>query len=260
MEEPHLSFQHAAVKIVWANKLINDLDREVQAFIEHKPYSISLAPDSNGGGYILQVNLTKPIPHQIPCLLGDICHNLRASADFCWMGLRRKLDASPQKDTLPICSNAKGLETTAAKTFKDQVLTKVVDLLVNRVKSHHDFQAGGNILFAELNHLSNWQKHNMLIPTFGVTELGDNTVIKSNDGSIISLGRAKVRGRVAGIGGTHAEMTYDSEPTVKVFFEAKYLGGHRPIIGTLRNFVETSREIVETFCETWPSPSNPIFN
>lgn len=260
MEEPYISFHHAALKIKWAEKLIGDLDREIEAFMERKPYTISLSPDPNGGGYLLQVALTELIPYEVPCLIGDICLNLRASGDFCWMGLHRSIDPDTEKKTLPISTDAKGLKTTAGKTFKGEALTKVTKLLVDRVKSYYDFQAGGSIIFADLNHLSNWQKHNMLVPAFAVTELGDNTIIKSNDGSTIRLGRAKVNGRVAGIGGSHAEMTYDSEPTVQVFIKLKYLGTHEPIFSTLVSFREQMIQTLKAFCETFPSPDNPTFN
>lgn len=143
MIEPHISFWHAWLKIVWANKLISDLNAEIERFIERKPYKIALEPDRQRGGYIFDVRLTEHLPYTIPCLIGDICHNLRASSDFCWMGLLRSIDPNAAKKTLPIEPNAKGIETTVAKLFEGETLAKVMDLLVNRIKSHYDFEAGG---------------------------------------------------------------------------------------------------------------------
>ena len=258
--EPHLSFHHAGLKLIWANQLITNLNREIELFAERKPYRISLKPDPDGGGYLFQVGLVEAIPHTIPCLIGDICHNLRASADYCWMGLVRATNPNAEKTTLPICSNAKGIKTTAAQTFEGEALAKVVDLLMNRIKSHYDFEAGGNVGLANLNYLSNWQKHNMLVPSFGVTELGDNTIIKSNDGTIGDFSRAKVNGRMATIGGSEVEMTYDSEPTVQIFLKLKYLPFPQPVIVTLLDFRELMRQSLKAFCEIWPSDQNPRFD
>tara|TARA_R110002111_G_scaffold262881_1_gene342693 strand:- start:26718 stop:27248 length:531 start_codon:yes stop_codon:yes gene_type:complete len=176
------------------------------------------------------------------------------------MGMMRSLNPQAPKDTLPICSNAKGIKTIAEKTFEGEILVKILDLLVNRIKAHYDFQSGGNMMLADLNHLSNWQKHNMLVPSFAVTELGDNTIIKSDDGSRIDLSRAKVNGRIAQIGGSHAEMTYDSEPTVQVVINLKYLGGYQPINETLLDFHRLMVQSIQAFCEAFPSPHNPTFD
>ncbi|KAA0583330.1 hypothetical protein FZ983_01565 [Azospirillum sp. B21] len=259
--EPHISFQHAACKIRWSYGLIESLKKEIGAFSDKKPFNVSLVKAPDFTGYLLHVELTEPVPDTIPCMIGDICHNLRSVGDFCWMGLRRSQNIGDQKKTLPICDNAKGLEKIVDQSFVGDMRDKAKDVLVNKIRSHRDFISGGNKILAELNHLSNWQKHNMLVPSFAVTELGENTVIRSNDGSVIRMGKAKVMGpRIAGIGGTYAEMTYDSEPDIDMLIGLKYTEYSYSVVNVVVEFHNMMCEILNYFCGTWPSEMNPRYN
>lgn len=253
MSEPDLSIHHAELKIIWANQLINKLDAEIKSFIERKPYSISLEPEPNADAFLLRVDLSEGIPFLIPCLIGDICNNLRSSIDTCWMGLQRSINPSCRRSYFPIRSQEVDLEKEVIKTMEGQDLKKMMTIL-DQIKPHHEFESGGNKHLISLNELNNWQKHNMLVPAFGVTRLGENTVISSNDGSTIELSRALVNGRVAGIGGTKADMTYDSDPAVEVFVNANKLGGHHPAIPLLMAFKDVAIDCLNCFKREFSNP------
>ncbi|MBO0243241.1 MULTISPECIES: hypothetical protein [unclassified Vibrio] len=247
MNEPDLSIHHAEVKIVWANELICTLIKEIDSFMERKPYSISLSPDPEQGMmFILNVELKEGIPYRIPCLIGDICNGLRSSMDTCWMGLQRSLNPDCRRSYFPIREHDTGLVREAEKTLNGQNLIKMTSIF-DTLKPHHQFESGGNKHLIELNDLNNWQKHNMLVPAFAVTKLGDNTLITSNDGSSIRLDNALVHGQVAGIGGTAASMTYDSEPTVEVLLKTGKFGGYQPIIPLLEAFRDVAVNCLECF-------------
>src|SRR4051812_49968728 len=116
MDEPALSFNQSALKVVWSNILIDNLNRQCVSFIEAKPYRIGVKPDPSGGDYHFEVGLTEQIPPAIALLAGDICGNLRASLDYAWMGvIRRENPDQSDKRTLPIADNRKGLISALPK-------------------------------------------------------------------------------------------------------------------------------------------------
>lgn len=169
------------------------------------------------------------------------------------MGLQRSINPSCRRSYFPIRSQEVDLEKEVIKTMEGQDLKKMMTIL-DQIKPHHEFESGGNKHLISLNELNNWQKHNMLVPAFGVTRLGENTVISSNDGSTIELSRALVNGRVAGIGGTKADMTYDSDPAVEVFVNANKLGGHHPAIPLLMAFKDVAIDCLNCFKREFSNP------
>ena len=255
--EPNISFYHAKLKVDWAGILINELNIAQERFIDSNTYNISLQFSPEEQCCLFKVG-DIPIPFQIPCLIGDICHNLRASADFCWMGLHRSIHNKPNaKHTIPIADNVKGLVSIAGKAFEGEAAANISTFLTDVIKTHRDFERGGNKMFIALNELSNWQKHNMLIAAPMVTKLGKNSVIKSNDGSKIVCGGAAISNNQVpfAIGGTEAEFTYDSEPTLEIGMNVKHLNGLQPIIPTLIQFHQCATEIVNAFSESFGNPS-----
>ena len=171
--EPYLSFDNAALKIEWAAAHLQQLNAICEDFIKRKPFEVSIRKDMAGNQQILQVGTTNRIPANINLLAGDIVSNLRAALDFAWMGLVRSLTppgVTAAKHTLPIGNDRKDLEARIAKSLLGKTLfEQSKDLLLNRIKSHHDFPSGGNKAICALNELSNWNKHNLLIVALGET-------------------------------------------------------------------------------------------
>lgn len=253
MEEPYKSFAQANSKIEWASILLDNLNRTLTEYISAKPYKITVDRQTDSSGFVFGAHITQPMPLAIPCLIGDICHNLRSALDFCWMGVIRSIEGqNAPKRTMPIQSNVKGLEAAIGQALDGDTARKAHRALVGSIKSHQDFDAGGNTLISALNELSNWQKHNLLIPVASITKLGENTVIKSNDGSKVSMSGARINGNGAvAIGGTEATMSYDTEPTVEITIYVKYLGDREPIIPTLLNLSKAAREAHKAFVNIW---------
>ena len=147
MSELEKSLRHAELKIIWANHLIINLDLQIKSFIKAKPYTISLDPDPGGIGYLVNVNLKEGLPLTIPCLVGDICQNLRASADTCWMGVMKDINPMCGRSYLPIRSTEEGVKKAVKDALKGKARSIVMDILIDRIKPHHQFGSGGNFDF-----------------------------------------------------------------------------------------------------------------
>jgi hypothetical protein len=257
MHEPSLSFNQAALKIQWSQELINNLNSVCNSFINSKPYAISDELNSESGMYEFKIGLTRKIPVVVPLLMGDICGNLRASLDYAWMGvIQSECGSNAGKDTLPIADNGKGLVSTISKTSIKASVKEIEILLLDRIKLHRDFKSGGNRGIIALNDLSNWQKHNLLIVTAGVTRVptiyvGTNRIDQVTvEGGICSLFHYSPEYR---------DLRYEGEPTIKILFGGRNLVQNQPIVPTLANLTQATTEAIEAFCDVFPSASNPRF-
>src|SRR5262245_60724580 len=71
------------IKVKWANQYIQDLNSRINAFMddEPRPYRIVENPNAKTIKDRFTVELVRSIPDDIPCVAGDILHNLRSSLD-----------------------------------------------------------------------------------------------------------------------------------------------------------------------------------
>lgn len=174
------------------------------------------------------------------------------------MGIIRKENpGQADKLTLPIASNRKGLKSTIGKAPIKVSVKEVEGLLLDRIKSYRDFADGGNRPLVALNDLSNWNKHNLLIATAGVTYVPDLRF-----GTNFVSG-CEVHGGVASL--VHyfpedGELTYEGEPTVDVLFGQPGLVKDKPVIPTLLNLAEVTLESLKAFCDVFPDCQNPRFS
>jgi hypothetical protein len=260
MQEPANSFIHAALKLEWADVLLDNLHRIVET-IKSEPHEASLEMKADRSGYVVKMGPRTAIPFQLPCLLGDFCHNCRSALDFAWMGLVRAA-GNTSRATMPISSNRQGLVTTIGKAAIGQATAQAEVLLGDVIRSHQDFEAGGNRALAELNELSNWQKHNLLIPTIQVTAVHDVEI--TTDGCSASFGTMEVhsneiRSDLFSIAGPNGQFKHNGKPTVDVFLQGPKLVELQPLLPALVNFRELATQGLKAFCEAFPAAANPQF-
>jgi hypothetical protein len=176
MNEPYLSFQHAKLKVQWANQQIDHLQAVHDTFVENNR-NLPLI-ESQGQSGVMQYRVDGGIiPDEIPLLAGDAIRNLRGSLDYCWTGLDRARGIDKSNVTLPIANNRKGVKSSVENTEVGKAFPGTVKLLED-LGAHADFDDNGNRPLLILNRLSNWEKHNLLIftiqrvRTFNVTVQG----------------------------------------------------------------------------------------
>ncbi len=254
--EPYLSFDNAALKIEWAAKHFMDLNTVCKEFINRKPYSVSLQHDAEGTGQVLKIGMTEPIPSEIILRAGDIVGNLRAALDFAWMGLVRSLPTSAKetKGTLPIGDDRKGLRGTIANTLVGKAFPKQTELLlVDRIKSHGDMTDGGNDAINALNHLCNWNKHNLLILAIGETTFSATIGGGRLEGNAFE---GVVQNIIRWEGRPDLKLDYDSEPSAQIVFGNHKLVKSKALIPTLANLCIASMDALEAFREVFPVPKS----
>jgi hypothetical protein len=262
LTEPHISFRHAVLKVNWAKENLKVLSGACRAFIDTKPYSVSLGRDSSGEADVLGATFHQPVPFGVCLLAGDIVGNLRASLDYAWMGLFRSIIPVPSsgKRTLPIANNRAGLLSTIRSSEVGQAFPQVEELLVDRIRCHQDFASGGSREVTALNCLSNRNKHNLILLTVGQIGIASGSIggIEFRDLGVLGNGKPLVVVEGA------------DEPTLnrldEVCYDVVFSGGDqqemvadRKLIPTLSQFHAVCRDALREFCETFPSPHNPKF-
>ncbi len=253
MNEPQISFEHAKLKVEWSNELINNLKTAITQEINSAPKRASMKLQGEGEAYTLSVgNSEKGLPAEFFLLAGDIVSNLRASLDYCWMGLVRSAEGvnTSEKKTLPIADNRKGLVSMIDKAPIGGTLSKAKPLIIDTIKSHRDFAAGGNRPLIALNELCNWNKHNRLIIQTRRTIL-KNVQINEN----ISIGSVQsdgdIKGAIAVGGPNRPNVSHEGDAAIEIILGAHELVENESLIPTLLNFSKVASETIEAFCETF---------
>lgn len=254
MQEPALSFHHAALKAEWARMAIHRFQQAVEKWITGCEYSVSLKQNADGAGYALVVGVE--LPPWIPLWAGDICNNLRASLDYAWMGLVRAADpAMNKKKTLPIGANKKDLLAKIQNSPIGSAVDQASFLLTEIIGSHRDFENGGSQFLSSLNDLSNWNKHNLLIAGYTVTELSNVQIGNVKIGKLVNSGKGNVINMPFAV--AEPEFTYDGKAAIQVIFGQGDFTKGECILPTLVIFHERCLHVLKAFCEAFPSPHNP---
>ena len=165
--------RQVTLKVERAKSHINDLDREIRAFLDTKPYAIETKRNPQTRQLIYYVSRVKPIPESLSLIAGDAIQNLVSALDH----LAYQIVGSdtgdkyptPNRIYFPIADDAKEYEAIKAKKMKgaDKATLDAIDTL----KPYK----GGNDSLWMLARLNNIDKHRLLITvgsTFRSVNLG----------------------------------------------------------------------------------------
>jgi hypothetical protein len=257
MMEPQLSFSHATAKLEWSARCVNSFRIVKEEFEKEKPYTIVSVPNLSEPGNSLKVGLKDPLDARFALIAGDTVFNLRSLLDYAWMGLVRAATdkPTPTKSTLPIADNKRGLLKMIDNAPIGAATPLAKRLLVEVLGAHRDFSDGGNPNLVALNELSNWNKHNLITTTVGVTKLRNLAYVSGNHR--IEIGELEVKGEVgdiANLGGAgEANLEFTGEPRVEILF-----GGHgaldgRPVLEILQLFLNMTHTFLGAFYNAFPS-------
>ena len=160
-------FQLVMQKFTHAKRHAESLHTIVQTFIEQEPYQLGfrVEPDQRPAYFVQAV---KDVPPEIPCVLGDVLHNLRCSLDH--MAYQLALShsgssqANPDRLYFPIVESHEKYEKrkSSGDPFFVTVGAKVVEA-VDRLKPYR----GGNDGLWWLHALNNIDKHRMVVTAGG---------------------------------------------------------------------------------------------
>ena len=74
-------FASSWLKVDRAKHHINELNIRIAAYNERKPHRLVVEQDPQGSNHLWTIRIREAIPEDLPLLIGDAIHNLRASID-----------------------------------------------------------------------------------------------------------------------------------------------------------------------------------
>lgn len=246
MEDP----RHGAnLKFERAKRLMGELNHLTKAFFESQFYSISSQTNPDTGKEFVRVEI-KPLPDELPVIVGDIIHNLRSSLDLVWGSMRRSLGATDTTGEFPFAKERDDLESTVLS--RDKVVTVAIPEIRRVILEDVQPYMAGNAFLWALHDLNRIDKHRILITAVHTTQIpihmvDENGNVTVHHGKIFDSGVIDIRGAFGDL--SVKEVGY-GEPTIKVVFDIALVQGE-PVFPMLYNMIIDTRNAIDAVCNAW---------
>ena len=155
-------FEGPKVKIKRAYRHIDELESLLADFLARDFFTITVEKDKTSDRYHVKAVQTRDFPEEIPAIIGDAIHNLRAALDLLLFEMIENTGQKPGKAYFPF---AKTKDDVAGLIKGGQVSTlgqDIIDVILNGIKP---FDRPEGITLYALNRLDIGDKHHLLIPT-----------------------------------------------------------------------------------------------
>lgn len=153
-------------KLQRAKEHISQLDAEVRSYFDSKPYLIVYEPHSEPGRMVARVNGDpKPLPANLPLMIGDAVHNLRSSLDhLAWQAV-----GSPTADTaFPLFRDDRRPAPKDLRNLVEKKLKGASNQVISAVIALEPYRGGKGDVLWKLHQLDIFDKHRLLIPVVSV--------------------------------------------------------------------------------------------
>jgi hypothetical protein len=238
----------ARLKIDRAVSHINELQSVIAAFLKTDFYALWVDEESEPGRYSVRYS-TKPLPAEVPLIIGDAIHNLHVPLDHIASDIVRSLGKDGDRVHFP----KDGLRDRVAQSRHFALTVKAAPNLKNIVLEEIRPYKGGNLAVWETGKLDNIDKHKLLVPTLAITRLSGISAIDDNGNGIIDCAvtvDAEGTFNFAAFG-AKARITNYGKPTFNIAFgKGSYFDG-QPVVPTLiqlSQFVREAVSILERGC------------
>ncbi len=152
-------FSSAKLTLSRAQHHINDLDRQIIAFVDEHPWSYVVERDENTAQYAHKIRFERRLPSDLPSILFDAVNNLRAVLDQVAYASAIAAKAPSLKAVkFPFASDIDHWDNAVNGGCKD-----LVPEIQALFRSCNAYKGGNDTLWA-LNDLCNTQKHFALVP------------------------------------------------------------------------------------------------
>ncbi|WP_333900173.1 hypothetical protein [Agrobacterium pusense] len=246
-------FEGAKLKILWAKRHIQDIEKLLKSYLESDFYTLKNEYDDKAGFYRVTFEIKKEAPQVIPLLIGDAIHNLRVALDHIAaeiVGVHSASISFPFHENKHNHTNAEGKLLGHAKTI-DDAKPGLGRFIVDEIRPYSD--GDGNKLLWSLSKLDNMDKHRLLIPTVTLTGVSLSDLYdKENDIKISMMSSSVTKEGVIDLIGSDNPFVIRGkiEPHFSAFFgEATYFDND-PIVETLSKICVAVSEAlakIETF-------------
>lgn len=237
----------AELKVKRAYRHIDELKGVINSLREQGGKGFTVTNQLDGRTIVSFSDLGE-LGRQIPLIIGDAIHNLRAPLDHIWMGLWR---ASQREGygTFPFHEERGNLEDMVKKSAVVLAFPNVGDIILNKIKPYKD----GNELFWTITKLDKLDKHNLIIPTFTIRKIesatfttnrgGKTTIIDSHFGGDMPLARFRTADGM--------KIEQNGEIALEVTFPKGDFLARKPVVETLINMAQATDEVVNLFRKTF---------
>lgn len=238
-------FTGSESKIRRAQHLVAELESCIQQFLRNGACSVEVHEDPASGVHRLKVLAMKPLPEDIPLIVGDIVNNLRSSLDILVSAFIRTAGGNVALGSLPVHETRDSLLGALARSEIQKVRPDVADFILKSVKPYKD----GNLELWSLSKLDNVNKHRLVIPVVTVTRLSgisardennntfNNMTVTVDHGTVINLIRTASRMHILNPG----------QPAVAVLFDQGYPFENQSVVQTLDQLASHVFSVVQSF-------------
>jgi len=173
------------IKVERAKEHALQLQSEIEAFLDRKPYQLIVESEPKSGDKIYRVKVSEQPPVRWGTIIGDVVHNLRTALDYLAYQLVVANNYTPHKYTyFPICDSKKKFEADGLKKVKDA--SPKAKHLIESVKPYQ----GGNTALWRIHRLDIQDKHHLL---FTVGSALKNVIMKVTFSGDMALGREEIK-------------------------------------------------------------------
>jgi hypothetical protein len=151
------------LKLNWAYKRIEQLNGVIDEFVDSDPYGVTVEFNANTRQIKYRATKNAVIPDDVPLLVGDIVHNLRASLDYLVTALVRRNGGKITTSTGFPIANSRAEYKPAFYKRKIRGMRKEAKQIIHDLKPYK----GGNDSLWRLHRLDIIDKHRFMF-TVGV--------------------------------------------------------------------------------------------
>lgn len=242
------------LKIERAKKHVNDLSVAIDNFLIESPYELWSRVKKNPSEREIFVKQNKPIPDEVPLMLGDAVHNLKSALDILAWRMVGDNAPNPKRVLFPFADSQEGLTGSIGNRQTALAGEKVVAT----IKELKPYLGGDRYLYG-VQILDTSDKHHFIITTAQVTQIiADDFALMGIQGikgqGIVSFsapaGEALLSQPIGGIRNARrsvraSEQKEDFQPTFKICFGPGQGFDGEPVVPTLHVMVKTVADAVE---------------
>ena len=242
-------FSGAKLKVKRANQHIQELQTKLLAFLQTDFYRLHVEEEAKTGEHLLKFEQTKPVPDDIPTIIGDAIHNLRATLDLVACEIVTKAQGATDYVKFPVMETRDEL-IAALNGGEIRVAGADIIALIRDVIQPYKGGNGHNVWV--LHGLDITDKHLRLIPIVSVTALTHVTG-KAGGVTFTDCTFAVGDGGKVNILAMPGKFTFQGygQPTLAVLFDKGQVFEGQPIIPTLHQLSQLVSGIIHAFEEAY---------
>ncbi len=243
------AFHGATLKVERAENHIKELEGIIENIQVQEGEPLDITRDADGR-YSLNISDLGEMGYQIPIVLGDAVHNLRAALDHVWTALDRAATGKPNSfANFPFDETRQNLVNRVDTSVVKCAFPKAGDLILDDIKTH--CSEGGNHRLWSLTKLDNLDKHNMLIPTIELRKI--SKLFVRSGGAEMTFDDCEFGGELTLLDGPIAPEYYcRGKITINPVFPEGIAISGESVLKTLIYQSEATRNAINLFKENIP--------